>query len=392
MQERTVLSTISKVYGLEGELKTLPGEVDLNYRFRLSSGGQYVFKIAGPERTSSEIEFQLSLLHHLANTDFSFALPQVLPTVFGEGSFTREIDAVDRIMHMLTWVDGRPLRALAHRSKSLLRAWGAVCGQLSNALKGFDHPQAHRYYRWDPQHCLDARAKLKHVLAEAEKNLAVYFFNMFEKEAKPQLASLRHSVNYNDAHEDNLLINDDPLAPTIIGLVDVGDAVHTQTINELAIACAYAGMDCEDPIAAMSEVITGYHLVFPIEEAELEVLFPLIAGRLLITVTSAAEARANDPENAYRAVSENQAWDVLRKLKKVHPRLAHYQFRAACGLVACPKQAVFEAWVGRAVDFGGLVKVGRKQLAQLDFSVGSAALGNYSTYADLGLERKYLLR
>lgn len=420
MEASLVLFTVSEFYGLSGELKELPGEVDFNFRVTDSAGKQYVFKVAGPERRLEEIAFQVALLEHLSKCNLPFSVPTVHPTWKGEPHVAHTVNSATRIFHLLSWVDGRPLRALTHRSKEILWEWGAVCGQLSKALQGFDHPQAHRYYHWDPQHSLDAKAKLKFLedertlafsdksndrnstnyfgheknsspsslprpIEQAAKNksIAAYFFDLFEGLAKPKLASLRHSVNYNDAHEDNLLINDDPLAPSIVGLVDVGDAVYTQTINELAIACAYAGMDAVDPIAAMMEVVAGYHDVFPIEEAELEVLFPLIAGRLLITVTSAAEARAKDPENAYRSVSENQAWAVLRKLKDVHPRFAEYQFRAACGLEPCPRAETFRTWIAKNPNFSAVVEVAGKRLAPLDLSVGSRALGNYTEYTAL---------
>ncbi|MFK8056252.1 MAG: aminotransferase class III-fold pyridoxal phosphate-dependent enzyme [Saprospiraceae bacterium] len=506
MEASVILSVILELYGLSGVLKALPGEVDLNYRFKDSDGRKFVFKVAGPERTREEIAFQVAFLEHLSHqqTQLPFSIPAAHKTLAGETYVEYVVDSSPRLIHMLTWVEGRPLRVLTHKSKTLLRQWGGICGQLSKALQGFDHPQAHQYYRWDPQHSLDAKVNLKHVnrfpepvegpaveptvrkstnyeqtentptssllsepvegpamgptvrkstnYIDSEKDsaksrdsddevtgfqedmgavrkstnyeqaeitptssllsephssplfpehgttprfpepvegpsdntaLAQYFFNLFETEAKPKLAHLRHSVNYNDAHEDNLLVNDDPLSPRIVGLVDVGDAVYTQTVNELAIACAYAGMDTVDPIAAMAEVVSGYHAVFPLEENELEVLFPLIAGRLLITVTSAAEARANEPENAYRSVSEDQAWAVLRKLKSVHPRLAKYHFRAACGLEPCPRAQHFQTWLNTNPAFSPIVKVEGKRLAPLDLSVGSRALGNYSNYTDL---------
>ncbi len=383
MEAKHALSLISELYDIHGEVSSLPGEVDLNYRVRGKQGSQYVFKVAGPHRTAEEIEFQLAFLQHLSKAKLPFAIPDVVQTKAGKSAIEYSTGSSKRIMHMLYWVSGVALRVLTHRSKKLLHEWGTVCGQLSRALQHFDHPQAHRHYRWDPQHCLDAKANLHHVLAKADIELSTYFFNLFEVQAKPKLASLRHSVNYNDAHEDNLLIHDDPLAPWIVGLVDVGDAVYTQTINELAIACAYAGMDTVDPIAAILEVVAGYHEVFPIEEEELAVLFPLIAGRLLITVTSAAAARAHAPENAYRSVSEDQAWAVLRKLKNVHPRFAHYQFRAACGMEPYPQILPFRKWLATNPTFSAVVDVTDKQLAPLDLSVGSRSLGNYTEYAEL---------
>ena len=52
--------------------------------------------------------------------------------------------------------------------------------------------------------------------------------------------------------------------PKISGFIDFGDSVHTQTINDLAIALAYAIMSLPDPLSAALEVVKGYNKYYKI--------------------------------------------------------------------------------------------------------------------------------
>ncbi|MEO2099842.1 MAG: peptidase M23, partial [Flavobacteriaceae bacterium] len=120
--------------------------------------------------------------------------------------------------------------------------------------------------------------------------------------------------------------------PQVRSLIDYGDAIYTQTINDLAICCAYAIMDIPDPLEAALPIVRGYHKSFPLQEQELEFLYSLIAVRLIISVTKAAINKIETPANEYLWISEKPAWNLLYKWSNINPEFAHYQFRKACNL------------------------------------------------------------
>src|SRR5206468_1109303 len=82
---------------------------------------------------------------------------------------------------------------------------------------------------------------------------------------------------------------------------------------------------------AAAAIVAGYHRAFPLDEMELSVLFALIGARLAVSVTNSAHRKTVKPEDPYVTVSEAPAWEALERLAKIHPRFAHYTFRAACG-------------------------------------------------------------
>ena len=148
------------------------------------------------------------------------------------------------------------------RTESLLQQWGYIVGHLSKALQDFQDPFAKRFYKWNPSETLSSRKHAIYFETEEQKEIAEYFWSYFENNTKVKLSNLRKSINYMDAHEYNLLCNEDRENPNITGVIDFGDALYTETINDLAVACAYAGMTMQDPLDAFRTLVGAYHQVF----------------------------------------------------------------------------------------------------------------------------------
>jgi 4-aminobutyrate aminotransferase-like enzyme len=172
----------------------------------------------------------------------------------------------------------------------------------------------------------------------------------------------------------------------VTGVIDFGDMVYSQTVNEVAIACAYAMLDKADPLAAAKWVVGGYHQVNPLTGRELTVLFDLICMRLCMSVCHCAHQSRQEPKNEYLRISQKPAWTLLRRLADVHPRLACYSFRHACGLPAVPQHDRIVAWLKQETrHFGKLIDDdlrGADQLV-LDLSVGSLLLGGDAQGSDM---------
>ncbi len=371
-------------YNLEASLKQLEGEVDLNFAARTSDGQRFVLKISGPSATKQEIAFQAAILEHLQQKELPFTVPQLIPASNGDSLVDIQDDnGSRRWIRLQSWVDGRMVDQVNPRSQSLLLEWGKTAAHLNRALQEFDHPEAHRAYKWDPSRTLEAKTGAQWFSA-AQRDLAMYFWDRIEQHVQPHLGKLRAGVNYNDAHEMNLLVDFDSTNPTIAGVIDFGDALYTQTINELAIACAYAAMDQPDPLSAACHVVRGFHEVLPLEESELIHLFDLVAARLLITVATAAENQQLEPDNPYLQVSARPAWALLEGWRSLSPQLAHYRFRSACGWQPVPQRAKFDDWLATNPSFHEVMPIAGKAVVALDLSVSSLDLGNNDRFLEIG--------
>ncbi len=369
---------VKKHFQLDGEALALPGEVDQNFKFTTVDGVKYTTKINPSNLEPMAIEFQVELLRHLVRKQFSLDIPVVIETIDGRAVVPLSSGQSLRMYH---WVEGKVLAEVNPISAALLESWGATAGQLAAALGDFDHPFAHRFYKWNPSETLYSKKFLSYLEPNFQE-VANYFFDLFETKAQPYLPSLRASVNYNDAHQHNLLIKGGPVAETITGIIDFGDAIYSQTINELAIACAYAMMNYPDPLAAAVMVVKGFHDAFPLQEEELEVLFPLITARLVISVSNAAYNKSIDPQNEYLTISEKPAWALLFKLRELSPQLAHLTFRTACGFSTFPNGTNYVQWMASA-NKHEIIRRNNRQLKDLDLSVGSLSVGLAKNYEDI---------
>ena len=373
-----VQGLVKQHYGLDGTIQALAGEADYNYKIKTTQGESYAIKISKADTDLSLLQFQVDIMRYLKDSHFPINIPGVIPSLGNQHIVLLKNNQRLRVQQ---WVPGRMLSEVNPRSNDILQNWGHACGLLSLHLQGFDHEAANRFYLWNPSEALHTRKFISYFQTVAEQKAAEYFLALFESDANPLLPSLRKSINYNDAHEHNLLVNHDLRLPQIIGVIDFGDALYTETINELAIACAYAGMDMADPVAAMAEVVRGYHAEFPCEEKELAVLFPLIGARLIISVGHAAKNKRQNPANPYLQISTESAWQLLHQLMPISPEFVHHTFRQACSFEANPRRHIFNNWIHQEQgNLADVVELKNKSILALDLSVGSAQLGNNSNF------------
>jgi len=264
-------------------------------------------------------------------------------------------------------------------SPELLRDLGRFLGEMDAALQSFEHVAAHRELKWDSSRARWIQEYIAEIEGAERRALVEKFVALYEEEVVPRLPNLRRSVIYGDANDHNVLVSDPwPQARRIAGVIDFGDTHHGLTVSETAIAAAYAILGKTGPLKATSEVVAGYHGVFPLQEEEVAVVFPLMTARLAVSVVNSAHRKKVKPDDAYVTVSEQPAWDALEQLSKIHPRFAHYTFREACGMTPVPKAGKIQRWLhanGKSAASILDVDLRTSPSLVLDLGVGSLLLG-----------------
>ena len=367
-------------YGIKGKLLPLPGEIDLNFKVTTAEKKRYVFKIAPKDVDFDYLDFQQKILLHLKGQD----APQVIPDLYQNPTAVFYDDQGEkRSMRLLSWISGRVWSQVNPYTKTLRYRLGVSCGSLTQRLQSFDHPYAHRYFEWDLAQGEWVEEHLS-LFNKKQKATLQFFIDSF-KDIQESYQTLRKSVVHNDANDNNIIVSEDVVSPSICSLIDYGDAIHTQTINDLAICCAYAIMDVPDPLEAALPVVKGYHDSFPLEENELAVLYTLIGMRLVVSVTKSAINKIENPTNEYLGISEKPTWELLQKWVTITADFAHFRFREACGLEPHPYYSDFVAWVKQEeVSLQALFPtLERTSVFPLDLSVSSSWVGREETFNDL---------
>ena len=367
------------------EISVLPGEIDFNFKVE-SIGKSYILKVSRPDFEVNYLDFQTQLLLHLESKNPPFLFPKIIKNKVGE-SQTDFLDANGQLrkVRMLEWISGGLFSDYFPKSESLYYSLGKKGGEITESLLDFKHELAIRTFDWDLANGLWTANHLG-IFQETEREIVVYFLAKY-KHIQKVYTQLRKSTIHNDANENNIVI--DASKGEVSAIIDYGDAVYSQIINDLAVSLAYAIMDTEQPLQAAMPIVKGYHEAYPLEEKELEVLYVLVAMRLVISVTKSAMNKQKEPENKYLLVSERPAWDLLKKWKDIPENFVYYCFRSACGMEPCPQNLAFQEytknnhWVLKDL----LPEAHTWAVESLDISISSKYVGNYANY--IGTDKLY---
>lgn len=337
-------SLLKTHYGLSGDLSPLNSERDQNYKVVTADGKIFILKIINASEPVVESRFQTALLNHIRDHAGHLPVPHIVPTLKGDSlADTLSANGDVHNIRLVGWVDGLPLAESA-RSLQALEGLGELLGQFDVALQGFMHAGALRDLDWDMTNAGRSKDRLHFVKNADDRALLERFIARFETLVAPKLGTLRSGVIHNDANDWNVLVGNDN-HDVIAGLIDFGDALYTPVIAEVAIAAAYAGLDHGAPISAAAAIAKGFHKYYPLREEELNLLYDLIAMRLVTSVTISASRHAEAEDNPYLAISEKPAWDFLRKLDRMEPLFATAILRKACGFDAVSGASATVSWL-----------------------------------------------
>ncbi len=322
-------------YGVSGRLLPLPGEVDQNLLLKTDAGERFIVKILGDAGAASRLAMQNTAMSYLAAR--GFPVPQVVRSQDGD-DIVSITDASKQacLLRVLSYLPGQFYADVpsAAQGSELWESLGGLLGRLDHALTEFDHVVPEELIKWDLANAYMKCRSEQHLLDEHQAALVDHYLESYRLHVLPGMARLPRSYIHNDANDHNLLVDDIEAPSSVIGLIDFGDLMYTHTVNEIAIAAAYAMMGQEDPIATLVSMTAAYHRERPLNDAEIDALFLLVALRLCTSVCNAALEFQLQPENEYLQVSAAPAWALLESLRQYSPFAIARQLRSACGLEA----------------------------------------------------------
>ena len=274
-------------YGFSCTLKKLDGEKDFNYRLITKKGKTYYLKIYPKNTDLNFIIFQTKLLNHLSKKT-GLKTPKNLLSKSGSNySVFRDKKGFIRYFRINSWIEGRLWSKINPITNNLRFELGEEAALITKKLKNFKSDFANSEMQWDISNSLWTKQYLKFIKRSSERKIIKSFQNKFE-EKLTKFKKLRKSFIHNDVNDNNIIVSNSLYNPKINGIIDLGDSINTQIINDVAVTCVYAMMKCENPLEAGVNVVKGYNSVFKLEEDEIEFLYLAIAMRLIISITKSS--------------------------------------------------------------------------------------------------------
>ena len=390
--KKLVLSTkkVEKIvkmeYGIEGSASKLPGAIDINYKISTKDSQDYILKISRPDITSDYLDFQIKILKFINSKKKNLLIPNIILNKKKKEISKIEDDyGAKRTARLLTWIPGRLWSSVNPHLDNLRFSLGEKSGMITKLLDGLDHKIAHRKFEWDIDQSLWTKKHLN-LFNNDQKKILKYFHKEFESK-KDEYNQLRKSVIHNDINDNNIIVSEDLINPYVQSIIDFGDAINTQIINEVGTACAYAIMNQNDPLNAALPVLSGYHNAYPLKENEIDHLYNVIAMKLVISVTKSAINKTKEPGNKYLLISEKSAWELLNKWHNISSEFATYSFRNSCGYSSHPNYEKFKSWaLKQSIPISNLFpSVKKTKLNNIDLSVStkfieSSEVGNLEIF------------
>ena len=290
---------VREYFGVEGAATRLPGYSDTNMRIDGSDGDIYVLRVSHSD-TNLEV---LAFVEHVMSTaqSASFETPRAVPTVTGDPWAELPNGEIARLH---TWVDGATY-AETHDRVFAARSIGRTAGEMVNILSSIETTVVFTDSRWDLRHAAATiESHLHHISGTGRRDMIEVVLHRL---MNVPMGELPQQVIHNDLNDRNLLLERDHVS----GVIDFGVTRKTIRIAELAIACAYAMLDQEEPLSIAGEVCSGYRDFASITGTESAQLFTLIMGRL---ATSVCIAASRPFDNTHQHESESEAWNLLARL------------------------------------------------------------------------------
>ncbi|WP_248732424.1 aminotransferase [Pseudomonas sp. MWU13-2517] len=299
-------------YGLDGSLRSLGSQQDLNYKID-SERGRFVLKISRGDYAAIELQAQHAALKDLQGREH-IRVPKVIQTLEGDELLTVSLDGQTLHVRLLEYIDGRPLTDLPHLSREVIAGFGALCGRMSQALAGFEHPGLERTLQWDPRHAQELITHLLNTLDDLPHRVAL---TQVARQVDECIRPLAHRLPWQAVHmditDDNVVWQRDAQRHwQCQGVIDFGDLVRTWRIADLSVTCAALLHHAEGDPFVILPAIQACHVVTPLQREELQVLWPLIVARAAVLVLSSEKQQRLDPDNAYLLKNAEHEWEIFR--------------------------------------------------------------------------------
>jgi hydroxylysine kinase len=327
--EREAELIAAEHYGIVAVARRLPGEKDDNFALR-AGGGVWLLKVVHPEEPPAVTNLATAAMVALEGIA-DVPVQRVVRTRAGEAELVVvTADGATRRARMTTFLEGRILRDVP-TSAALRENLGRVLARMGQELRGFRHPAGRRPLLWDLWQADRVRPLLDDLGPVDGRELLVECLEHFEAEVRPRLAKQRRQMIHNDMSGDNVVVGADDVSVT--GILDFGDAVVTQLINDLAVAATNLLAADGDPLAPALDFVRGYHGVVALTEDELALLYDLLRLRITIRIVITEWRSLRFPKNrVYIMRNTPGAWNLLRSMPASRASDARRRLLAACGL------------------------------------------------------------
>ncbi|MEZ5190355.1 MAG: aminotransferase [Schumannella sp.] len=290
-------------HGIQSAPVELGSNQDRNFLFD-HDGHRAVLKLSNA--VFGEDELAAQDLAAAAVTGAGLRAPATIPAADGSAIGVAELPGGPYRVRLLGYVEGEPLTGTGPFTPERARELGALSARVALALRGLDHPGARQITQWNLRIAGEVIALTAPAMADPARRSRVEEVVAGALAAlEPVRDRLRTQVIHGDLTDDNAVQSAEG---AIDGVIDFGDVAESWTVAELAVtAASVLHHNPRDPLVVL-ETIAAFHELLPLEDAELDALWPLVQLRAAVLVPSGEQQVSLEADNAYAAENRAAEW------------------------------------------------------------------------------------
>ena len=335
-----------------GRLQRLPGE-NLNVLIE-SEGKHHVLKIScDPD---AEVDLEQAVLQRLAKA--RLPVPESLPGIDGRHVVELKTGKVTWQARLQQFQPGEQWRVLGS-NPTRLELIGSRLATVHQALSGLEdlEPRSDRTHQWDLAEALQHRSAIELTSDPKMRHHLERCMHLYAACALPCLDDCPCGMLHGDFNDENILIEDDRIS----GILDVGDCQRGALVQDLAICLSYALQHEGIGLTQAGCLLKGYHLVRPLQNLELEVLYPLVLARLATSALIGLKRRRAKPEHSTWFSQETSTLETIGRFIEFTPQTARAYLTEALGNPPPPPRSTEELLAARHAQLGPSLSISYQQ-------------------------------
>lgn len=309
LRESIYLTLLRTEYKIKGHLSFYVGERNLTVlidRAHLNEK-DLVMKVVSSETDMGFIEAKIRAMEML-NRAHGKIHPAVIPTVYGDNSTMIELGESDHFTYVMEFAEGTPLAKNKALTKPLLWDIGKRLALMGQTLAEYDSHHFDRQYEWAPHLADHYLNEYWRFIPEDAQSLIEQAIGIIKTSLSESRDFLKRQVIHSDVNDENIFYH----RRAITGIIDLGDAVKSFRICELANCITYLLFDRKPLVGILAHVVRGYTEVTPLPKEELRTLIDFILLRLILSLAIGYFNEANHPNGQNLIDSRTGALYLLK--------------------------------------------------------------------------------
>ena len=295
-------------------IKPLTSDRDQNFLLYQDNKPVYILKISHPAETFNVLDMQHKAIQHIYLMDDELQLPKEIKNIDGVYISSYKYHEIKYYIRLVEYIPGNLMKDLSHHDKSFINMLGTFLGRISSALQGFEYKDSIRKFPWDISQTDFLYNNICNIDTKKKQIIIEKILKNYEDKIYGIKDDLPLAIIHNDANDHNIIVNNDNIP---YGIIDFGDIIKTYRVCEPAICIAYLLLNRGDSIQIITKFLNAYQNKYPLTKIEINVIIYFICLRLCVSVTMAEYRKKIFPDNKYIRVTEQQAWDFLKKVQQV---------------------------------------------------------------------------